>query len=205
MSSRVLSADNLSEHRIRQFPYRRNKLSDSSALAAEPASSVDSTTLEAAFKKGYEQGQQEGLVRAEQAVEAARLQLTETIHNVEKLQPQLYRQAEEELVRLACEIGAKIVHREITLDKSILSTLVRVSMEKLSRAKTARIHLHPDDYRFLTAAQADGVDPAFGPGVVLVEDNDVEPGGCMVETELGTADARIDSQLHEITDTLLTF
>ena len=66
------------------------------------------------------------------------------------------------------------------------------------------MRLNPDDYRYLASAQVEGGDSSFGAGVVLVEDVNVEPGGCVVDTDAGNVDARIDVQLQEIAENLLS-
>ena len=96
------------------------------------------------------------------------------------------------------------MRREVRLDKDIVSTLVRISLEKLSQASSARVRLNPEDYLYLASAQAEGSENALGPDVILVEDEDIEVGGCVVETDVGNADARIDAQLHEIAENLLS-
>ena len=130
--------------------------------------------------------------------------MAESIEQLATLRDYLYRHAEQELVKLSLAIAGKIVRREIKLDPDIVSTLVRVCLEKVSQASAATIRLNPDDYRHLAAAQAEGTNGGFGAGVVLVEDVKIEPGGCIVETDAGDVDARIDVQLQEVAEQVLT-
>ena len=110
---------------------------------------------------------------------------------------------EHDIVKLALTIASKILHREVAIDKDLVSRQVRACLERASHTATARVRLNPEDYRHLMVNAVDGKLPDFGPGVVLVEDGGIDPGGCVVETEVGTVDARVDSQLTELEAALL--
>ena len=203
MSSKVLSSEELSTHEISEFPYRHAETSPPftrELVAPDPAAGLD----RAAFERGYREGEQAAMAAAEQRLLPSRERLEESIRQLSKLRQYLYQHAEQELVKLAFAIAAKIVRREIRLDRDIVSTLVRISLEKVSQASTARVRLNPEDYRYLAAAQAEDDSHGFGAGVVLVEDVSVELGGCVVETDAGDVDARIEVQLQEIAENLLS-
>jgi flagellar assembly protein FliH len=211
MSSRVLSTEELETHEIVEFPYP-NAGSSSASGGGSSASALDHQVSHgdmsvdsdrALFEQGYREGEKAALAAAEQRLAPARKRLEESVAKLGSLRSELYRQAEQDLVKLSLSIASKIVRREVRIDPDIVRTLVRISLEKLSHATTAHVRLNPDDYRALAAAQAEGRDPNFGPGVVLVEDVNVESGGAVIETDAGTADARIDMQLQEIADELL--
>ena len=217
MSSRVYSTEELETHEISEFPYPTARAQAAAGLGASgsagsaTASAVtqelsrDNLPIDgdrALFEQGYREGEKAALLAAEQRLAPARKRLEESIQKLGTLRAEVYRRAEQELVKLALSIAAKVVRREIRVDRDIVSTLVRISLEKLSQATTAHVRLNPEDYKALATAQVDG-GAGFGPGVVLVEDVNVEPGGAVVETDAGTADARIDMQLQEIADDLL--
>ena len=203
MSSRVFNDEEQARLSISAFPYRQTRQPD--GIPQGEDSPVDSGgTRQAIFEEGFAEGQRAALTKAESLLGPARLRLEKTIQDIEFLQPHLYRQAEQEVLKLACAIGSKIVRHEVQVDKDVVATMVRLCLEKVSRAASARIRLNPEDFRHLSSLQADGQDLGFGSGVALVEDESIEIGGCMVETEIGNADGRIDSQLREVSDTMLS-
>jgi flagellar assembly protein FliH len=129
-----------------------------------------------------------------------RLQLANTIAEVGSLAPEMAANIEHELVELAIQIAKKVVAREVTIDREIALTLVKVSLAKLHNRSVAEIHLNPEDYSFVKN-QLDKLD--FRGKIDLVEDRSISVGGCLIHTETGDIDARIESQFDEISHGLL--
>jgi flagellar assembly protein FliH len=130
-----------------------------------------------------------------------REQLVLTIHEVSSLYGTISRQAEADLVALALEIAKKIVRREVTLDREIALTLARVTLGKLNRHAVAKVHLHPEDFAYLEKRR-ENLD--FHGALELVEDRSIDLGGCLIRTDAGDFDARIESQFDEISRGLLS-
>jgi flagellar assembly protein FliH len=206
MSSRVLASEELETHEISEFPYHRSP--------ARPVQSPSSREMvgsesrddqgRAAFERGYKEGENAALAAAEARLAPARERLLATVQELSGLRRHLFLEAEKEIIELAVTIASKIVRREVRLDHDIVATLVRISLEKLSQATTSRVRLNPDDYRYLASALAEGKHDGFGNGVVLAEDERVEAGGCIIDTDAGTADARLEVQLQEAAASLLS-
>ena len=103
-------------------------------------------------------------------------------------------------VELALEIAKKVVGREVSLDREIALTLVKVSLKRLNSRAAAQVHLSPDDFAFVDAHR-EKLD--FHGSLEIIEDRSVSPGGCLVRTDTGDIDARIESQFDEISHGLI--
>lgn len=145
-------------------------------------------------------------VRAELQEEAnaqvadLREELAKTLAEVSGLRNEITSQAENELVELALEIAKKVVGREVTFDREIAFTLVKVSLSRLQTHAAARVHLHPEDFAFV---QSHRERLNFHGALEIIEDRSVSLGGCLVRTETGDIDARLESQFEEIAHGLL--
>lgn len=145
-------------------------------------------------------------VRAELEDEAAaqvadlRRQLTATLAEISGLREEITNQVESEVVELALEIAKKVVGREVTFDREIAFTLVKVSLSRLQTHAAARIHLHPEDFAFV---QMHRERLNYHGALEIIEDRSIDLGGCLVKTENGDIDARIESQFEEIAHNLL--
>ena len=141
------------------------------------------------------------LLQAEVAAEISRSvdpwreQLKTTLEELAGLRETIAAQAERDLVRLAIEIARKIVHREVTIDPEIVLTLARIGLSRVHNRTAATIHLHPEDFAFVNTRRE-----KFEAGhvVELIEDRSIGRGGCLVHTEMGDIDARIEQQFAEI-------
>lgn len=129
-----------------------------------------------------------------------RTRLTETIDQISAMREQIVAGSESELVELAIEIANKIVAREVTIDREIALTLVKVSLKRLNSRTAARVHLHPDDFAFVQSHR-EKLD--FHGSLDFVEDRSITVGGCLIRTDTGDIDARIESQFDEIAHGLL--
>jgi flagellar assembly protein FliH len=128
-------------------------------------------------------------------IEPMRVLLSESLEEIAMLREQIAAYAESEMVQLAVEIAKKIVRREVTVDREIVVSLARVALARLHNRALASVHLHPDDYEYVLAHR-DRLGTATS--VKLVEDPMIGRGGCLIETDLGQVDARIEQQFNEI-------
>lgn len=143
-----------------------------------------------------------GSIEAEinERVADLRARLAETITKVSSTADRLSADIESELVDLAIRIAKKIVAREVTIDREIALTLVKVSLGRLHNRSAAEVHLNPEDFVYVKA-HTDKLD--FRGTLNIVEDRSISVGGCLIHTETGDIDARIESQFDEISHGLL--
>jgi len=132
---------------------------------------------------------------AEAALEPLRAELSRSIAEAGRLRDEITASVEHEMVQLALEIAKKVVHREVTVDREIVVSLARVSLIRLHGRAAATIHLHPDDYQYVSALREK---LGAGNAIELTADPLITRGGCLIETDLGDVDARIEQQFSEI-------
>ena len=66
-----------------------------------------------------------------------------------------------------------------------------------------RIRVHGNDLETVRTNRADLLTLVDGANhVEIIEDRRVEPGGCIIETNAGSIDARIETQLESVSDAL---
>jgi len=151
-----------------------------------------------AFESGFHQGERAGAEIAEKKMETVMRRYAETVLELGRLKPVLYAQVETEVVKLAVEVAKKIVHREIHADPEIIQTLVRVALGHVAEKGAVTVHLHPVDYNYLLEHRAELVHGADGREIVLLADKSIERGGCLIQTECGDIDARIEEEFREV-------
>ncbi len=155
-------------------------------------------TLEAGLLSGqqeaFENGRRQGERDAQGALAPVLGRMTAAIADVIGMRPELRRRAEKDAVELSMKIAQRVLHRELSIDSNALNALARVVFDRLGRAETWELTVHPQFAGAirgaLPAGSADRVrieaDPACSPGTVVVRYAD------------GVFDASIDSQLAEI-------
>jgi len=196
----------LPEQLCRDGSSSNNVQSQREVVSAMDAQSTAAQIIAQANERAEEIEQQaqenaRALMRAEVEAEVSRVitpwheQFGASLQEIAGLRATITTQAERELVRLSIEIAKKIVHREVTIDSEIVMTLARIGLSRLHNRVAATIHLHPDDFAYMNAHR-EQVDA--GHALELVEDRSIGRGGCLVHTEMGDVDTRIEQQFAEI-------
>ncbi len=109
-----------------------------------------------------------------------------------------YEQSFERLVvGTAVELARKIIQKEVK-EQSIINEVVKEAISKVIGANEVRIKFHPEDMKELNNYSRNLISNTTFSKIKFEEDDRIEHGGCLVETEIGNVDARISTQLEEL-------
>ena len=147
-----------------------------------------------AFTKGYAQGERAGAEASARRGEAALRRLAQTIDELANLRSELLQKTERQVVELSLAIAARVLRREVSVDRELLIAMARVALERLGENTSATIRLNPEDYAIIGAQAHLGEHDV----VRVVADPLVSSGGCLVQSDFGLIDAGIDAQLGEV-------
>ena len=106
-----------------------------------------------------------------------------------------YSRVEKELVELALSIAAKILHREAQVDRTLLGALVKVAIENLQHRTNIAVRVRPEEAELWRDYLAENLPETK---IEVIEDANIAESNCVLETEVGTAEVGIASQLKEI-------
>lgn len=113
-------------------------------------------------------------------------------------------EAESDILRLAVKIAEKIIGHEIQSDPSTLAEIVRTALGHAQRSQTLTIRVNPADLPTLQICRNQLDQSAGARALDLVADPGVSVGGCVIETESGTIDAQLETQLRVLEGSLLS-
>jgi flagellar biosynthesis/type III secretory pathway protein FliH len=166
-----------------------------------------SQTFAEARNQGFEAGYAEAtrIVRAE-----AELQFEEMKKDVQTLMErilnavdQFHVDAEPELVSLALEIGRKVIRQELRTNHDTVIGITRDALRRIPHSENIVIKVNPQDLNSHREHRDDFLRIMDGARRIdIVEDRRVPPGGVMIEAESTTVDARIETQMGAITESL---
>jgi flagellar assembly protein FliH len=106
-----------------------------------------------------------------------------------------FSRVESEVVHLALAISAKILYREAQVDPLLVAALVRVAVDKLHDGSSVSVRVSPAQAGKWTGYMAN---PVNGSTIAIVEDSNLGPEDCILETDLGSANFSIEAQLKEV-------
>jgi flagellar assembly protein FliH len=194
------------------------KAADIIANAERRASEAlsDADQKYAAGKKAAEDsGRETGCAEGYEAGKAEAERLIARIHTIlERVQDrrqQILDESEQQIVDLALLVARKVIKSLITADhENIVKANVSAALQKLRSRGIVTIKVNLADLDLATSHKEEFMrlieTAATGAGKVdlhIHEDSSVDPGGCIVETDFGEIDARINAQLSEIESRIL--
>ncbi len=150
-------------------------------------------------KDAYEKGLEEGQRLAERGLSNVFRSLREAVDGVISLREQVFRECEEDLLKLSVLVAGTIIRQEIAQDRRILAKVVATALENSKEHDDIVIRLNPDDYKLVTShkqSYLQGIGDRKS--LNLKPDESVSSGGCIVDTVIGEVDARLETQLEEI-------
>jgi flagellar assembly protein FliH len=147
-------------------------------------------------QRAMEEGKTAARVEFAQNVTALRDGIGRTLLEFAGERDSYFHRAEEQVVKLALAIVRKILHRESQIDPLLLTGILRVALEKIGSSSTTKLRANPVDINawrdYFTQARENFPTPE------LIGDPSLEPTRCILETELGTTEIGLETQLKEI-------
>lgn len=102
---------------------------------------------------------------------------------------------EEGIVQLALSIARKILQRESELDPTLLAGLVRIALDRMQSGTSVQVRVVPAEAELWRALAKEGN------GVErwqVEEDSRLQPGDCLVRTEMGEANFGLEAQICDV-------
>jgi flagellar assembly protein FliH len=164
---------------------------------------VDGAVAQAAQIEAQAQthGHAEGLAAGQAAVQAEAAEaigkIQELVESVRAQRHLVLEGAEPEIVRLAMTIAERIVHQQIALDPNVIVESVRHALTRLANREMITLRVNPADLETIRKHREEFVNSNEIEHLRIIEDQRVDRGGVIVETEAGTIDAKIATQLRE--------
>jgi flagellar assembly protein FliH len=139
--------------------------------------------------------------RSERGEQAARLTaageaLTAALRDFTAGRDRYLAQVEQEVVRLALAISARILHREALMDPLLLAGAVRVALGQLADTTEVRLKVPATEHAMWSEMLRLMPNLPLHPEVI--SDAALMTGECLLETHLGSVDLGVRSQLAEI-------
>lgn len=169
----------------------------------EKIQSESESIKEAAYKEGYAKGYDEGFEKSFADGNNDLIKLNEKLKKIlaETINKrnEIIDTAEAQLIEVAILIAKRVVKMLTEKDKGIVIRNIQEALRRIKGRTKITIRVNIDDLE-ISARHKDEFYQMLDKieGVTVLEDPNVDVGGCMIETDFGDIDARINTQLNEI-------
>jgi len=169
------------------------------AQARLEAKRLEAAVREEGLKLGREQGREEIEQAMKERAEAFESSVLALQQALQQDKDRLVRQTEPQLIELACAIAGRIVREEVDRNDEVVLRIVQKAIDLATEKEKLVIRLNPADIEWVRqhCHQLQASHDDLGE-LCLEEDPRIEQGGCVIETETGNVDARLERQMEEI-------
>ncbi|HOT59420.1 MAG TPA: flagellar assembly protein FliH [Spirochaetales bacterium] len=157
-----------------------------------------------AYKKGFEQGREEGFKAEKAELERLIQRLHTIIERTLDKREEILNNTESQIVELVLLISRKVVKTISENQKSVIISNIAQALRKLKTRSDIIIRVNIADLQLASEHLKEFTDMVENAkNISIVEDTTVDKGGCIIETDFGEIDARIQSQLNELEEKIL--
>jgi flagellar assembly protein FliH len=160
-----------------------------------------------ARKQGYDAGFEDGFNKGKEAAKEEFSPVLETTqHLVEELsefRKEMYDKVEREMIEMVIAITKKVIHFEFSTREDAVQDMIRLGVQSVLDRESMVIKIHPTDKEY-----AESFLPELKhmyseiKNITFAANSGIERGGCVIETNFGVIDARIE-KLEEQIDRIL--
>ncbi len=163
------------------------------------------TMEEQGYEKGYSSGYEKGVVAGGQEVADKLERIGKIISELEAYKRKVVHELLPGITDLSLEIAKRVIHKEIELDKDIITFVVEDAIKKVGEnEESITIKVNPLDYEVMLSHIALLKEQSGLKDVTVEPLATISPGGCYIETPTGEIDARIEEQVKEVQDAIST-
>jgi len=175
------------------------------AAPAQPAEPQPPTAeeiqahLNAARQAGYHDGYRDGLVALEGFKQSFAQQMTaqigQLLESFDRQLDGLEQQMADALARTATQLARQVVRTELTIHPELVAQVAQEAVNAvLMSARHIRVHVNPQDQPLIAEGAAEALQAR---GARLMASATIARGGCLIESDAGSIDARIESRWQQ--------
>lgn len=186
------------------------RTTESATSPAKGARPRHVTAREAAIQAGFDQGYRDGFAQgqkdAQQMVEDRmlgeialfRVELESVVRNIQAAADAWTVKAEESLGALALVIAERILCSELQVSREHVADMAREVVRSVTDGMSVRVRVNPFDSGIVHSRRNEILKACSGIHELEVVADPNVPAGCVVESDFGMIDARVDSMLARL-------
>ena len=156
-----------------------------------------------AYDEGYLLGKDEGFAAAlekrNNEIDRGLLDLSVVLESVQNLKPELISNNEAHIMNLIYQIAEKLAYDHIEQKPEMVLEVIRRAIHTAQAEEEVTVLVAPEQVRFLeTYKNSDNEKYEFLENIKVQPSDQIQPGGCIVETNYGAIDARIGERFKKV-------
>ena len=156
-----------------------------------------------AYQKGYDAGREVGFKKGQSEVRRLIDRLGTIVGQAIDVREDIIAASEKQMVDMILMIARKVIKDEVVERKEVVLNNIREALRRINDRDRVNIRVNFADLELTTAHKDELIKMMESLRKVnIYEDSRVDRGGCIIETDVGSIDARISTQLKEIEEAI---
>jgi len=170
--------------------------------AEEEIESLRLKTKEEGYAQGYQEGLEDGEAKALKEAQSLLELFQETVEAGAELRARGLAALEEDCLKLSLLLADKIVRKSVENDVSWLRPIIDEALQALGTVGEITVYLSPIDFSLLEERE-ESLRLAARTKITFEQDMTLGQGGCLIESENGRIDARLEKRLGKLGKSLM--
>ncbi|MFW6147566.1 MAG: FliH/SctL family protein [Thermodesulfobacteriota bacterium] len=156
-----------------------------------------------AYEKGFNQGEKDGLELGEKKASKMTEHIEELLQGLIRLRGELVKHHEQDIIKLIFAIAKRIIKQTTKMNEDAVREVLFKAVNLATEKSEVTIRINPEDFDLVERLRPEFF-AAFNDlkSVTVASDPSITQGGCLLETSSGEIDARIETQLERIYQSL---
>jgi len=197
-------ATNFDAHKIKRAKQGVIELMrDALNKAKDQALEIRETAEKEAREKGYAEGFKKGELDAREEFQPCLESAENIIQELSGFRKKMYPKVEREMIEMVISLVKKVIHFELSTRDDSIQEMIRLAVQSVLDKESMTIKINPADKEHAENFRPE-LQHLFGEikNISFEANTGIDRGGCIIETNFGTVDARMD-KLGEQIDKIL--
>lgn len=170
----------------------------------EKLKNIREETLQKAYEEGFSDGKKDGQAEVQVKSQPLLDSFQKLILEFENLRESLFKANEEFLIHMVYRLTKAVILKEVKEDKEYLKRLIANILERMGIRENVHIYVGSAEFSTAQALKGD-LAQILGElkNITIDVDNEIQTGGCRVETDFSEVDARLEVQIENIGKSLI--
>jgi len=156
-----------------------------------------------AYQKGYDAGREVGFKKGQSEVRRLIDRIGTIVGQAIDVREEIIAASEKQMVDMILMVARKVIKDEVAERKEVVLNNIREALKRIKDRDRVDIRVNFADLELTTAHKDELIKMMESLRKVnIYEDSRIDRGGCIIETDVGSIDARISTQLKEIEEAI---
>ncbi len=172
--------------------------------ALEKLKQIQEQAYQEAYQLGLDEGKKKAFTDFSGHIQENLDRLSDVIGHVEKLKESLMSFNESHLIKLMFHMASRLAHTHLENNNPLIVDIIKNSVNLAQDEEEIVVRVSAQQFDFLEQLKTEnGREYDFLKKIKLEPSAEVSPGGCIVETNYGEVDARIEQRTKQLWEGLI--